>query len=124
MSSRPRSSRRPTFGSGIRTAVRRTDQRFLQDVGRNIGAWTTNGTFPEALAFVAGYDAARASSWLPGFRRWLATSLGRSDGTIAELLLASASIEPGAVLTDEEDARATATLFARLDEYLDGRETA
>jgi len=115
-------SARPTFGAGIRTAVRRTDRRFLQDVGRNLRAWTTNGTFPEALAFVSGYDAARASSWLPGFRRWLGESLGRPDGTIAELVLASASIQGEWPLTHDDDARATAALFARLDEYLEGRE--
>jgi len=118
VSARPRSSR-PTFGRGIRTAVRRTDQRFLQDVGRNIGAWTTNGTFPEALAFVAGYDAARASSWLPGFRRWLAETLKRPEGSLAELVLGSAGIDGDMPNGAADEARATAALFALLDEYLD-----
>ena len=116
-----RRSSRPTFGSGIRTAVKRTDQRFLQDVGRNIGAWTTNGTFTEALAFVAGYDAARASSWLPGFHRWLLTSTNRTDGSIAELVLEAASIQDLPPLSPDADARASAGLFSLLDDYLEGK---
>jgi hypothetical protein len=111
VSARPRSAR-PAFGSGIRTAVVRTDQRYLADAARRLDTITQHGTFGEALAFVAGYDAARASSYLAGFQRWLAARDGASPTTpIAELILAT----PG---LDGDDERATTALFALLDEYL------
>jgi hypothetical protein len=115
-------STRPSCGAGIRTAVRRTDRRFLQDVGRNPAAWTANGTFPEALAFVTGYDAARAGSYLPAFQRWLARRVGRADGSLAELVLASASLADGLPLEAADDARATAALFALMDDWLAATE--
>ena len=111
MTGRPRSSR-PAFGSGIRTAVVRTDQRFLADAGRRLETITLHGSFAEALAFVAGYDAARASSYLAGFQRWLAArGGGAATATIAELILASPEV-------DGDDGRAAAALFRLLDEYL------
>jgi hypothetical protein len=107
---------RPAFGSGIRTAVVRTDQRYLADAGRRLDAITLHGSFGEALAFVAGYDAARASSDLGGFQRWLATRAGASSSAaIAELILAT----PG---VDGDDGKATAALFRLLDEYLASRD--
>jgi hypothetical protein len=111
VSGRPRSSR-PAFGGGIRTAVVRTDQRYLADAGRRLDAITLHGTFGEALAFVAGYDAARASSYLAGFQRWLATRAGAATTTpIAEMIMAM----PGVA---GDDGRAKAALFDLLDEYL------
>jgi hypothetical protein len=111
VSARPRSSR-PAFGSGIRTAVVRTDQRYLADAGRRLDRLTLHGTFGEALAFVTGYDAARASSYLAGFQQWLTVRGGAPQGTaLADLIRIAAG--PAA---DEE--QTTAALFDLLDEYL------
>jgi hypothetical protein len=95
----------------------RTDQRYLANAGRRLGAITLNGTFGEALAFVVGYDAARASSYLAGFQRWLAARTGAPPTSpIADLILAA----PG---VDGDEGRATAALFALLDEFLTSRQT-
>jgi hypothetical protein len=113
-------SSRPAFGRGIRTAVVRTDQRYLADARDRLGVLTLHGTFAEALAFVTGYDAARASAYLSGFQRWLATRSGAPAGrSVAELVLAEAGIQDrGGPLVGDDDARATATLFDLLETYL------
>ena len=93
----------------------RTDQRYLADAGRRLDAITLHGTFGEALAFVTGYDAARASAYLGGFQRWLAARDGASPTTsIADLILAM----PG---VSGDEAKATTTLFALIEEYLGSR---
>ena len=111
MSPRSRSGR-PSFGSGIRTAVVRTDQRYLADAGQRLHQLTLHGSFAEALAYVAGYDAARASSYLAGFHQWLTIRSGAPAGTsLAELI----GIEAGG---ETDDRRMTTALFDLLDAYL------
>jgi hypothetical protein len=106
-------SARPSFGRGIRTAVVRTDQRYLADARRRLDQLTLHGTFAEALAFVTGYDAARASSYLAGFQQWLTIRGGAPKGTpLADLIRSAAG-------ADADDGRTTATLFDLLDEYLE-----
>jgi hypothetical protein len=113
---------RPSFGAGVRTAVLRTDRKFLQGAARNLGAWTTNGTFAEALAFLTGYDAARAGSYLPGFQRWLASRPGAPHGdSLAELVRHEALARQRAA-SDHGDTAAVETLFDLLDTYLGIRE--
>jgi hypothetical protein len=113
-------SSRPAFGRGIRTAVVRTDQRYLADARDRLDILTLHGTFAEALAFVTGYDAARASAYLSGFQRWLATRTDAPPGrSVAELVLAEAGIaDAGTPLGEADDARATRLLFDLLDGYL------
>jgi hypothetical protein len=95
--------------------VVRTDQRYLADAGGRLEAITLHGTFGEALAFVAGYDAARASAYLGGFQRWLAARAGASATTaIANAILTLPDV-------DGDEDRATTALFDLLDEYLGTR---
>jgi hypothetical protein len=115
-----RGSNRPTFGRGIRTAVVRTDQRYLADAGRRLETLTVHGSFAEALAFVTGYDAARASSYLAGFQRWL---VGRtsapSEASIHDLVLAESGVPVGQDLSPADDELAGNRLFELLDEFLE-----
>jgi hypothetical protein len=111
-----RRSARPACGQGIRTAVVRTDQRYLADAGARLGSLTLHGTFAEALAFVTGYDAARASAYLAGFQRWLASRGGAAPTVpIADLILALPEV-------DGDEDRATAALFRLLEEYLAAKD--
>ncbi|HEY7133027.1 MAG TPA: hypothetical protein VH440_12305 [Candidatus Limnocylindrales bacterium] len=117
-----RGSSRPTCGRGIRTAVVRTDQRYLADAGRRLEELTVHGSFAEALAFVSGYDAARASSYLAGFQRWLVERMSApSTASIHDLVLAEAGVPVGDELPAADDRRATERLFDLLDEYLETR---
>jgi hypothetical protein len=117
-----RGNSRPTFGRGIRTAVVRTDQRYLADAGNRLDTLTLHGTYAEALAFVAGYDAARASSYLAGFQRWLVQRTSApSTASIHDLVLAEAGVPVGADLGPADDQSAATKLFELLDEYLEGK---
>jgi len=105
--------------------VVRTDQRYLADASRRLDSLTLHGTFAEALALLTGYDAARASAYLAGFQRWLATRAGVAAATpIAELVLRAADVPTSGDLSPDEDARASAALFALLDEYLETKTPA
>jgi hypothetical protein len=117
-----RGSHRPTFGRGIRTAVVRTDRRYLADAGQRLGTLTVHGTYAEALAFVTGYDAARASSYLAGFQRWLVERTSApSTASIHDLVLAEAGVPVEEELSPADDELSVARLFELLDEYLEAK---
>ena len=89
--------------------------------------WTVGASFPEACAFVTGVDAALRGQLLIGFQPWLVERTGsdRPELAFPSLVFRHAFSDRSlelSTLTPDDNARASALLFALLDEYFEGVE--
>lgn len=85
-------------------------------------------TFGAVVAFVIGYDAASAGSFLEGFREWLIVKLeGGSNlwwpALVVELMSSATGDQLSRPSWEEEDDKATDFLFETIEEFLAYRET-
>ena len=87
--------------------VRRRPLMYLPDAG-----------FAASTSFVVGCNAANAHALLTGFTPWLATRAGCVGGSDVLARRGTRQLDP------EVDARAVATLFDLLDEFLELRDEA
>jgi hypothetical protein len=90
------------------------------------GMWLVRDDFACVVAFVDGCNEANARTLLTGFREWLVTRAGRGDNLVWWSLVAHLTEPVGSKNTStmdaDLDARAVATLFELLDEFLELRD--
>ena len=105
-----------------------TIDQMLKNVRRRPRMMGLDGSFREYVAFLNGLNAGTVQPLLPDFSELITGRSDQGGGTVAWFLLVlrEAGFDPWVTcdyrhLSDDEDVRATSTLFELLDEYLKDR---
>ncbi|MGH3742093.1 MAG: hypothetical protein ACRDT1_12260 [Micromonosporaceae bacterium] len=99
---------------------------LFANVRKRPGLWLIQSDFANVVSYVNGCDQANANALLTGFQPWLVTQAGCLDNHVWWSIVAHLTEPTGPKnlrnLDPDVDARAVATLFDLLDEFLELRD--